>query len=67
MAGTAGRFGVRYGRKLRKRVNEIESKQKGRNKCPFCNKLGVQRLAKGIYQCRKCGSKFAGKAYYFGE
>ncbi|MBW3011407.1 50S ribosomal protein L37ae [Candidatus Woesearchaeota archaeon] len=67
MAGTAGRYGTRYGRKLRKRVNAVEEKQRGRNKCPFCSKHAVKRLAKGIYNCEKCNTKFSGKAYYFGE
>ena len=61
--GTTGRFGARYGRKLRGRVAEIEKKSKGKHKCPYCNKLKVKRLAAGIWQCKSCNVKFTGKAY----
>ena len=61
--GTTGRFGARYGRKLRGRVSEIEKKLKGKHNCPYCNKLRVKRLVAGIWQCKSCGVKFTGKAY----
>jgi len=61
--GTTGRFGVRYGRKLRGKVQAIEKKLKGKHKCPYCNKLKVKRLAAGIWQCKTCEAKFTGKAY----
>ena len=65
--GSAGRFGVRYGRKLRKKIFEVEKKQKKKHECPKCHKLTVKRLAVGIWHCKKCSNKFAGKAYYPGE
>ena len=61
--GTAGRFGTRYGRKLRKRVSEVEGKMKMWHKCPYCNKLKVKRNFSGVWQCRSCKTKFTGKAY----
>jgi len=61
---SAGRFGARYGRKVRQKVIDIEQKQKAKQQCPYCNKWGVKRLAVGIWQCKKCDSKFTGKAYY---
>jgi large subunit ribosomal protein L37Ae len=61
---SAGRFGSRYGRKIRQRVVDIEQKQKAKHQCPHCNKWSVKRLAAGIFQCKKCDSKFTGKAYY---
>jgi len=61
--GTSGRFGVRYGRKLRVRVADIEKKSKGKHKCPYCNKMQVKRIALGIWVCKNCDSKFTGKAY----
>ena len=61
--GSAGRFGARYGRKLRKKITDIEKKQRQWHKCPYCNEKRVKRLAAGIWFCRHCKSKFTGKAY----
>jgi len=61
--GPMGRYGVRYGRGLKDKVLAIERTQRGRHKCPYCTKIAVRRLAVGIWQCKKCNSKFAGKAY----
>ena len=60
---TAGRFGARYGLRVRRRVTEIETRQKARHECPSCRTGTVRRVATGIWQCRKCGHKFAGGAY----
>ena len=43
--GPAGRFGVRYGLGIRKRVNEIEVKQRQKHICPFCRSKAVRRVA----------------------
>jgi large subunit ribosomal protein L37Ae len=59
----AGKFGVRYGRKIRERFIEVEKTQRKRHACPSCLKKTVKRVSKGIWQCNKCGLKFAGKAY----
>ena len=61
--GTAGRFGARYGKKLRAKVAEVERKQKSWQKCPYCSKFRVKRVSAGIWQCRSCKAKFTGKAY----
>ena len=61
--GSTGRFGVRYGRKIRQNVLKVEKLQKIRQKCPYCRKTCVKRLASGIWYCEKCDSKFAGRAY----
>lgn len=61
--GSAGRFGSRYGLKIRQKISEIEKKQKAKYECPKCNKLALKRLAAGIWQCRSCDVKMAGKAY----
>jgi large subunit ribosomal protein L37Ae len=58
----AGRFGVRYGTKIRHRINSAET-EKGRFACPSCAKKAVRRVSSGIWECRRCGLKFAGKAY----
>ena len=61
------RFGARYGRRVRKSVAVIESAKRSSNKCPYCNKKSVKRLATGIWECGKCNAKFTGKAYIIGE
>jgi large subunit ribosomal protein L37Ae len=61
---SAGRFGARYGKRPRTYLVLVEEKQRKKQKCPFCGKLGVKRLSKGIWKCRKCGKKFASDTYY---
>lgn len=63
----AGRFGSRYGKKPKAKLIKVESKQRLKQKCPFCGKLGVKRLSKGIWQCSKCNKKFASGTYYLEE
>ena len=60
---SAGRFGPRYGRFIRKRVVEVEDLQKAVHTCPRCDQLAVKRKGTGIWECRKCGFRFAGGAY----
>jgi large subunit ribosomal protein L37Ae len=61
--GSVKRFGSRYGRKPKIKFSQIETEQRKHHKCPYCSKMAVKRLALGIWQCKKCNSKFAGKAY----
>ena len=61
--GSAKRFGARYGTKTKHQFAKIEKEQRKKHKCPYCNNLKVKRIAVGIWQCRKCNSKFTGKAY----
>lgn len=60
----AGRFGARYGRSVKTKLNAVEEKQRKKQKCPHCGKFGVKRLSKGIWHCLKCGKKFAADTYY---
>ena len=60
---STGRFGSRYGLSIRQRVLDVELKQKGWHQCPKCAKNRVKRVSSGIWQCRSCNVKFAGKAY----
>ena len=61
--GSAGRYGARYGVKIRRGVEEVERLQKATYKCPKCEYMAVKRYASGIWRCRHCGLKFAGGAY----
>jgi len=63
VTGSAGRFGCRYGRFVRKRVAEIESISRALHRCPKCDMESVAREGTGIWGCKKCGYKFAGGAY----
>ncbi len=59
----AGRFGVRYGVYIRKKVNNIEEKQRKKQECPFCNGT-AKRISSGIWLCKKCKKRFAAHSYY---
>jgi large subunit ribosomal protein L37Ae len=62
----AGRFGARYGKKAKAKLVKVEDKQRKKQKCPFCEKVGVKRLSNGIWQCSRktCDKKFASNTYY---
>ncbi len=62
-AGTAGRFGARYGVIVRNRVRTIEATQKSRHECPVCHHMSVKRVSSGVWNCNHCGAKFAAGAY----
>src|SRR2546426_1067477 len=59
-AGIVGRFGPRYGVRIRRRVQEIEEGLKGRHTCPRCAAISVCRKSTGVWACRRCGYVFAG-------
>ena len=61
---SAGRFGARYGKTVKNRLVKVEEKQRKKQKCPFCNKIGIKRLANGIWKCPRCEKKFAHNTYY---
>jgi len=60
----SGRFGPRYGTRVRSKITIIEEKQRKRQVCPFCKKQKAKRLAKGIWLCAGCRKKFASSAFY---
>ena len=62
-AGTAGRFGARYGVVVRKLTKDIEKIERSRSECPTCHHVAVKRKASGIWECRHCDAKFAAAAY----
>ena len=61
--GVVGRFGPRYGVRIRRRVQEIEETRRGKHVCPKCQAQAVHRRSSGVWQCRHCGHVFAGGAY----
>ncbi|TFF91203.1 50S ribosomal protein L37Ae [Candidatus Thorarchaeota archaeon] len=61
--GSTGRFGPRYGAKLRRRVLDIDNRRKEPNRCPSCATRALKRKAAGLWSCTKCGLVFAGGAY----
>jgi len=63
----AGRFGARYGKRSKDKLVKVETKQRIKQTCPFCKRIGAKRIAKGIWICSKCGKKFASDTYYLKE
>jgi large subunit ribosomal protein L37Ae len=61
--GPAGSFGPRYGTVARRRYAEVVSNMRIPHECPRCHVRAVKRLTVGVWNCRKCGVKFAGGAY----
>ena len=61
--GSTGRFQARYGVRARTQVRNVEIIQKAKHICPNCGHQKVKRLNTSIWECRKCGVKFAGGAY----
>jgi large subunit ribosomal protein L37Ae len=61
--GSIKRFGARYGRTTKYKLSKIEAELKKKHKCPYCRSLAAKRIAAGIWRCKKCKSKFTGKAY----
>jgi large subunit ribosomal protein L37Ae len=64
IVGSAGRFGVRYGKKIREAVSLMERKQNVDQQCPYCKKSSCKRLSKGVWKCKKCDKKFTNQTYY---
>lgn len=63
VVGSSGRYGPRYGRSIRKRVKQKEQISRAAHVCPRCDLEAVRRVGTGIWECRKCGFKFAGGSY----
>lgn len=60
---SAGRFGVRYGRKNRKLVADIEERMRQGYRCPRCGIIAIRRTDTGIWNCKKCDYTFSGGTY----
>jgi large subunit ribosomal protein L37Ae len=63
--GSTGWMGPRYGIRIRRRVLEIDRAKLAPAGCPRCSTMTLQRVASGIYECRRCGTRYASNAYVF--
>ncbi len=64
--GAAGKFGARYGKKLRDNYAKIHASSKKKYNCPVCaREKAVRRLSFGVWECKNCKTKFASGAYEF--
>jgi large subunit ribosomal protein L37Ae len=63
--GATGWMGPRYGIRIRRRVLEIDRAKTAPSACPRCSTVTLHRVASGIYECRRCGTRFASNAYVF--
>jgi large subunit ribosomal protein L37Ae len=63
--GITGKYGTRYGAKLRKQAKAIEILQRTKYTCPFCGKNSIRRQAVGIWRCKACRRTCAGGAWEF--
>ena len=62
---SVGRFQARYGVRARSRVRNIETYQRAKHPCPSCGHIKFRRTGTSIWECQKCGAKYAGGAYSF--
>ncbi|HYA10096.1 MAG TPA: 50S ribosomal protein L37ae [Thermoplasmata archaeon] len=63
--GPTGWMGPRYGIRIRRRVVEIDRVRSAASPCPRCATVTVRRVASGIFECSRCGTRFASNAYAF--
>lgn len=61
---SAGKYGAKFGIGIRKRWLKVADKQKKHYDCQRCGFQKVKRLSTGVFECKKCGLKFAGGAYF---
>jgi len=61
---STGKFGPRYGVKVRKRILEIE-KLPDKYTCPHCSYDTLVRKSSGVWYCKKCGKTIASSAYLY--
>jgi large subunit ribosomal protein L37Ae len=57
------RLRSRGGASVQKRWSRIVSNMRKDHKCPSCAMPHVTRVSVGLWECEKCGYKFAGGAY----
>ena len=60
---SSGRYGVRYGARLRKRIKEVDGTAKAKHRCPRCRIFAVKKESVGVWKCTKCEYTFTGGAW----
>ncbi len=63
--GNTGWMGPRYGIRLRRRVLDLDRARGASAACPRCSTVTIDRVASGVFECRRCGTRFASGAYLF--
>ncbi|MBS3055925.1 MAG: hypothetical protein J4473_00675 [Candidatus Aenigmarchaeota archaeon] len=58
-------MGSRYGKRINEEVRKIQNMARSSYKCPSCSRKRVKKLAAGIWECKKCKSRYASGAYKF--
>ena len=57
------RLRTRGGMSVRKQWTRITMGMRGSHRCPRCSSRSVKRDSVGVWDCVKCGYRFAGGAY----
>jgi large subunit ribosomal protein L37Ae len=57
------RLRTRGGTSVRKQWTRITMEKRRKHKCPRCSSPSVKRDYVGVWDCSKCGFRFAGGAY----
>lgn len=60
---SAGKFGSRYGVRVRRNFLAVEAKQNQESNCPRCGSNRVTRQNRGVFYCGKCENEFVGGAF----
>jgi large subunit ribosomal protein L37Ae len=63
--GSTAWMGPRYGIRIRRRVLDIDRTRSRAAACPRCSTVTLHRVASGIFECRRCGTRYASNAYVF--
>ena len=63
--GSTGWMGARYGIRIRRRVIDIDQARSRASACPRCSTVTLRRVASGVFECRRCGTRYASNAYVF--
>jgi large subunit ribosomal protein L37Ae len=63
--GSTGWMGPRYGIRIRRRVIEIDRARSSAATCPRCSTVTLRRVASGVFECHRCGTRYASGAYVF--